>query len=843
MSGHIFTKMFAMIQLLTRFFATVFLFGAGLVFALPSDEQSRRDQYLQTPLTVEGFVVDEQGRRVEAAAVELGNFVNGTIQVSASTTTNQFGYYSVATNRHNAQLRIVAAGFRESVHYLHLVLPATIEIWRADPVVLAPTRMDETRYLFGGDLTWGRRLLGLRGTVSEQAAVDAGGQFPPADFSPGLVDLDNPLPGTLRTISYVRPYFDQADVRSVVLHSPSLDVSTQQAPSNRHPNREFTYFHLPGSLDALNVLGVDYVALGNDHLFDHLEPALELTLDDLDARGIQFSGAAALSRVVPPQTVEQAASAAAYFPSLNSSMLSFTSIGFRADPKYVANDDDLKGGAAFGGTAPGGVPNYRQRYFDAVQAETDQGRDPIVQLHMGFSNSFWPSGLLLTRTEQAADAGSPLIIGHHAHLAHGFEFIARADRGPALAMHGLGNLIYDQNRLETAVGLLGEADLASGEVSRARALPVYLKGFVPRPAVGGLATTTLARSAELSQGRFPESAGDARLTILNNKAWILPNQADNGLGIANRTETQLSVELDGSGQAVVDLRHLPGFVSQLRVSPQIAVKGGFDLLRFGQFEDWDVDEETFELEQWSVDDQQSFACTDQPRSGVAALCIDSSSTQSGEETVRNRAAVRVPLQFATDGSDPMPLSDLSILGWLRAEQSGPISIKAIYRASRGRECASQAFVFGEQTIVAEAATTNTLPWTKFGTALSWPADPAPVPQVLPGECETESVEFDWEFDTPRAMNLEIGVDPSNTVTGRLAVDDLAVIYWQESFNHNGTIDLTAPNASQFFQLSGAPNATVELSVTTVMPMPTNIINLGQPGPEDVLFSDGFEAVQ
>jgi len=131
--------------------------------------------------------------------------------------------------------------------------------------------------LFAGDTMFGRRYLDpLLKTMTTAIPNVEGALIRPDTASEDAIELTK----------YVADMFKAADFTSVNLESPVTDT-----PEGRHPTKEFTFFSLPETLEGIKQIGVDYVALGNNHVYDYLEDGLDDTIIEVNAAGFLHSGA------------------------------------------------------------------------------------------------------------------------------------------------------------------------------------------------------------------------------------------------------------------------------------------------------------------------------------------------------------------------------------------------------------------------------------------------------------------------------------------------------------------------------------------------------------------------
>jgi len=380
-----------------------------------------------------------------------------------------------------------------------------------------------------------------------------------------------------------------------------------------------------------------------------------------------------------------------------------------------------------------------------------------------------PSRYARDRMTLAVESGADLVISHHPHTAQGFRY-----HNGVLVFEGLGNFLFDQDRHDTMLGLLAQIDIDNQQVVQARGIPVYLKDYRPRRISGALANRFIRRLVESSRG------GGVLAFPYQNTAWVLPEGA-----LYTKQTEQLShiVTVDQSGVAVVDLRHLiPSEASLSKVSTLsegIGVSMGRDILLYGDFEDYDIDDQQFEAARWDVTGGDRFACMSGAYQGVQGLCMVRDA-QSGGDTV---AAFRNRVRVTGDGENT-PNKSLSLYGYVRAENSGPLQIVSRYYASFGEE------VFGEELAFSHPG--GDFSWQPLLSDLNMPDD-------LPEYSEQQML-------NPRALRLFLRHSPTEYGGGMVAFDELAVINWNEPQLLDGELSYETPHAQDFLRVEAAPGS-------------------------------------
>lgn len=713
--------------------------GVELLFKA---ELVSRAKYWATPIRLQGRVITQSGKAVANARVSLGDRV---------VTTGADGRYALAKlRRKNAMLRIEADGYKPEIVYAHMARPYYDSTAQLDSTVLVQDDPNVVRFLFGGDTSFGRRFL-------DPEELTHPLDIPPSNPS-ALIDSADPAPGSIKALSYVAPLFQLAEFATVNLETPVTNNLVEY-----HSNKDYVFFTLPQSLEVFATLGVHYVNLGNNHVFDYLTQGLIDTLQNLDDYGLANSGAGL--------TVADAFRP--YRETLGGSDYSFISAtsvdGIENPPLYVAAID------AETGEEKGGAANLQEteRVKAVISGEREAGYLPIVQWHTGAEYTYWPTDYARERMSLALQSGAALVVSHHPHVAQGFAFEAEH-----LIVEGLGNLCFDQARHETMLGLLSTVDLDGEALVEARGIPVYLEDFRPRPIAGELSRLLLRRIAEQSE--------NAHVVIENNWGHVVASEPP-----LEERSLDLNVQVGATGNAVVDLRqHLHDTESIVSASAAEGVgslQAGEDLLLYGDFEDWDIDEDNFELGRWDITGPSSYPCLHEPHRGAAALCSYRSSRSDSVSSIAFRNRVRV-----LGEAIGMPNKDLSFVGYARADNAGAFNVEMRYYASEGER------EFGEEIVLDSPG--GDFDWQWFTHDLDLPPD---------------EDSGDLTVNSPHALRFFIRHNPPAEGRGIARFDDLAIVSWRAKVS---SLSLALSNPIQFVKLNADPGSyTLHLDIVRSRP--------------------------
>lgn len=352
-------------------------------------------------------------------------------------------------------------------------------------VVLVERKPDRTLFVFGGDVMIGRRF------------------YEPFEGEPALVRDATRLEDSKALLAEMKPYLDLADYASINLETPIFD-----APPGVPAPKSVTFFSAPETLKALEWAGVDYVALGNNHTYDFLEPGLDITLENLAQSELDYSGAG--------KTETEALQAhRANLGGASYDLLSY--VGWPAGPPTQSADAG-KGGAALGTSG---------NLLNTTQQSRRSGAIPILQYHGGLEYVEEPTLAMETNLKRAVVAGAGLVVAHHPHVPQGLELF----EGKLIAW-SLGNFLFDQYFYSAQSAALLYVWMDGDEFYHAETVPIYIKGYHPTPALGPMRNKINRRLFKLSERRnthLNRSGGHLVLSTDNRgdaQAPSFPTQQD-----------------------------------------------------------------------------------------------------------------------------------------------------------------------------------------------------------------------------------------------------------------------------------------------------------------------------
>ncbi|EDM74907.1 poly-gamma-glutamate biosynthesis/capsule biosynthesis protein [Plesiocystis pacifica SIR-1] len=734
--------------------ASLFLGGVALFpqssFAYGFDDVEDDYQllYLSTAVALEGRVVDEDGLAITGASIELIAFGDSLDNDGEGASTGADGGFEVAgLARRSALVKISSPG------YYTEILPVNLHVEIDEPevdlgtITLIEQELGRARLTFGGDTMFDRRM-----------------------YEKGMLNAATLGSDTRALFQFIEDVLKADDHTAINLETPVTDDL-----STPHPNKSYVFAAHPDTVAELPGLGVDSVALGNNHIFDQLDGGVADTIHHLDAIGLPYYGAGA-DRYAARATAYSAM--VGYSETLGDNvpvtMQSFSnSIGssYGVGLENIALFD-IKGGA---------LPSYSTE-LDHFAQNAPAGSLAVPIIHGGTEYAYAQSSGTRTDFERVIQEGADLVIGHHPHVVHGVGTYATTD-DPVFVVGSLGNLVFDQDVYETFRSYMAVVDVVDTgskvEVERMQLVPIRLDAYAPRL----LAGTQLARlgrhvghlSTMEAQGATDPNWGSATVFAENGRLVVVPTEAD-----ATTTDEldQRLVPLSGGSTGTLDFAPNTDTdaLASLRSDVPASCEVGRDLLVIGDFEDGDVDDEYLESGKW-VTSGSRYVQGSETHSGTGAAVLLRKSSYS------SRTALWMGNSIKVDSSQPM-----TFRGFVKGDNAGEFEV--------------------------------TVRWmTSSGSSISYKT----VFEIKPGSSATEGLTYDWtEFAadlTPPANAEKLKVyfrhyPPAGGGDAEVFLDDVSFIAWDtETINvdSSGT-DLPTPNAWDFVRCDAA-GSSLDLSMT------------------------------
>lgn len=643
---------------------------------------------MQTPSAareVRGSVLGFEGQPLGGVTVRAIGFNTG--QTAPEVVTGDSGEFSLTGLLDaNTLLQIEAPGFYSEV--VPAFLQGQDEVIQLEPVALLARQPGRARLWIAGDLMFARRFE----DKDEDGVVGE-----PDD----LIRPDQREDDAYRLFRYILPALSSADYRTANFESPA-----STAHDSRHPYKEFSFTSHPETLGALRRAGIEAVSLGNNHSYDYLEAGRAETASALREHGIAFFGSG---------ENETDARESLLKVTINDVPLSFQGFDgikpatFYPDPNqpwssrffYYAMNDPPKGGALLLDEA---------NLADFMSRDTDRLRIPVM--HGGDEYGDTPSVVMRDRFEQVHQAGAKLVAAHHSHTVYGVTLWGPVE-DPSVSLLSLGNFIFDQDVFETFNSFMAVADVdkvnEGYQLRQLRLIPFHQENYLPS-LISGEQAERLARHVGHISTFLPEREED---TLRPAVSFVGPT----GIGVmlrpedyreevrtAERSASMVDGESDifslNAGSTAADY-----FVSYQPRDPELA--GGVslrlarDLLIYGDFEDYDLDEGIGENDNWWQTSTR-YPTTDQARSGRHSLALYRA--QGARGTVNTQ--LRNRLSFAAG-------TELSLGCHFMGVNAGSVTVVAQYIQRDTRD------FIGEETLMTWEA--GSYGWTEHHAPLSPPA--------------------------------------------------------------------------------------------------------------------------
>jgi poly-gamma-glutamate capsule biosynthesis protein CapA/YwtB (metallophosphatase superfamily) len=706
------------------------------------NQTTNYDATRTTLARVQGAVVDtDTGLPVSDASATVRNTVVCTLDS---------GFLIHSLLKKNGTLYVRHPDYYTEAIPIQLNVPGDNVLITMSPIKLRRRGDDPslTRFLFGGDVALGRRYFDPSADQFYPRTI-----IPP-DLDEALIHASAPEVGTAAVVSGLAPLYSD---KTADYHVLNLETPVIHDPATPHNAKDHAFFTLPGSLIPLKHLGVDYVSLGNNHVYDYLQRGIEDTLSFVNLAGLGHSGAG--------RDNDEAFQPHRYGPF---SLLSFSSLSGNqfSSPDLTLHASETKGGSA-------NLADSR-RVGETISREQRAGFFPIAQLHTGKEYTYEPSSFASTKMRAVAEAGASLVVGHHPHVAQGFGMHAGVP-----IIHSLGNLVFDSDRLETVLGLTVYADLWKGKVQKLSGVPIYIEDYKPQLLTGQLANRLIRRLGEFSWSGttvFPENfravVSYTPTTIAHSVRTVSCSLVigPDGVGIMDlRSDPDSACRLD-SHESLQTLEIISGSPNSVQV--------GRDIMLFGEMEDYDADLDHREATEWYLEPGSLKVCSSAAHTGTSGICSSRTDERDDDSVLKLRKRMRV-----IGDADNVPNKDLSVLGYVRADNAGEIKLRVTYSASElDREFGEQDFVVGS----------GTFGWTRIVRDLTMPPD------------QDHSFIQDPKTDNARSVVLTIRHAAPQVGTGIARYDDFALVNWEKPLSVSEVTRFHYPNLREFIRVRGAP---------------------------------------
>lgn len=229
----------------------------------------------------------------------------------------------------------------------------------------------------------------------------------------------------------VKPFLEQADI--TVANSESI-IGGSAIGLSTYPS-----FNSPFEIgDTLKDVGVDVVAMANNHTLDRGLPAIENAIGYWDEIGMKRTGSYLSAEEREKLTLVTA-------NNITFSFLSYTygtnGVPTPAGKDYLVNRIDK----------------------DLIQRDLQRAREQseivVLNLHFGDEYQPMPNESQIDLAHFAAENGADIILGHHPHVLQPPAWIDTSDGRRAFVIYSLGNFLSGQNEIPRQIGTILTIDV------------------------------------------------------------------------------------------------------------------------------------------------------------------------------------------------------------------------------------------------------------------------------------------------------------------------------------------------------------------------------------------------
>lgn len=551
--------------------------------------------------TIVGKIINENGQGV-IAQIELNNH---------KLTTNDKGQFSKKIpNNIIYKVKVSANGYYPSIHHFSL---SDITQSHIPDIELVRRKKGRTLLLFTGDVMMGRRFLN------------------PADSSTAIIHTSSAYEDSKKILSHIKPYLEQADYTSINLESPIL----KDEPNIKNI-KPYTFYSRPESLKALKWAGVDFVNLGNNHIYDYLDIGLKHTLQEVNKLTLGHVGAG----------LNEISAVAPTFININEQTFAFTR--FVGWPGKESSRQVAK--ANLGGAAWGNEQNIANT-FNVLKKH--QGPS-IIQYHGSHEYGEKPDETTKTRLQQAISQGADLAIGHHPHVTQGFDLYK-----DKLIAYSLGNFIFDQYHYGTQASMMLYVWMDGEIFHRSEIIPIYIDKYKPKPAISDINHYILNRV------RYLSSQNDVGIYRSGAHGVITPKQSE-----LSSTTFHHKITKNDTTHFLFRTPKITNefsYISQIKSVDKLQVNKGSILLPISNFEV--IDENRTRQCNWKALDGKLITTPRAAKHGLLGIKI--TSKQPKLQLMRK---VRIYKDHGT----------ISLNVWVKPKHSGKLQLSIIYNEIQGR---------------------------------------------------------------------------------------------------------------------------------------------------------------
>ena len=221
------------------------------------------------------------------------------------------------------------------------------------------------------------------------------------------------------------------DIVTYMTNLDFMNINSEFAFSSRGKamsGKQYTFRANPSHVSVYDSMGVDMVALANNHVYDYGVDAFYDTLSTLKNNNMPYIGAGA----------NKAEAESAYYLVINGYKIAFLN-ATRAE-KYIMTPEAKE-------SSPGVFRCYdTTRLVERIKEEKLVSDYVVVIVHWGKETYHTLEQVQLDTGKLYIDSGADMVVGHHAHVLQGMEFY----KGKLIA-YNLGNFIFNSQTVDTGI--------------------------------------------------------------------------------------------------------------------------------------------------------------------------------------------------------------------------------------------------------------------------------------------------------------------------------------------------------------------------------------------------------
>lgn len=238
------------------------------------------------------------------------------------------------------------------------------------------------------------------------------------------------------------------------------------------------------TIEGIKLLGINILAVANNHIFDFGTEAFTDTLELLKSNNIQYVGGGYDYQEAHAPAVMEANGKKFAF-------LDYNSVKWSKD----ATEDEP--GVAFVGMPPyyEDNPEHIQMVQDNVRSAKENADYVIASFHWSKEYEYYPSSSMQNLARKACDAGADMVIGSHPHTIQPIEYY----NGKIIA-YSLGNFVFDQMQSDqTREGFIMKCRFYDNLLTRIELVPYKIYDYCqPRVLTGDDGQRLLDEVLEIS---------------------------------------------------------------------------------------------------------------------------------------------------------------------------------------------------------------------------------------------------------------------------------------------------------------------------------------------------------